>query len=51
MSMNAFGITVFVISSLMLFGTRERLPWKALASVAGIQVAAYLVLCRFLPPA
>jgi hypothetical protein len=50
MVMNAFGITVFFISSLMLFATRTRLSWKAFGSVVGIEVAAYLVLCRFLPP-
>jgi hypothetical protein len=50
MIMNAFGIVVVFLSSLILFATATRLSWKNLARVAAIQLAAYLVVCRFLPP-
>ena len=34
----------------MLFAARKRVSLKALAAVCGVQLAAYLVVCRFLPP-
>jgi hypothetical protein len=46
---NAFGIVVVFISSLILLATRP-FSWKALASLCGIQLTAYLLICRFLPP-
>ena len=50
MFMNAFGLAVVLLSSVILFATRERLSWKGLAGVGGIHLSAYLVVCRFLPP-
>ena len=47
---NAFGIVVVFVASLILFATRKHLSWKAFASVCGIQLAAYLAICRFFPP-
>ncbi len=47
---NAFGIVVVFLSSLILFAAGNRLSWRNLARVGGVQLAAYLVLCRFLPP-
>ncbi len=47
---NAFGIVVLFLSSLIMFATARRRTWKSLAAVCGIQLAAYLVMCRFLPP-
>jgi hypothetical protein len=47
---NAFGIVVVFISSVILFATGKHLGWKPFAAIAGIQLAAYLVVCRFLPP-
>jgi hypothetical protein len=47
---NAFGIVVVFLSSLIIFAARKRLSWKAFFSVCGIQLAAYLVMCRVLPP-
>jgi hypothetical protein len=47
---NVFGIVVLSLSSLMLFAARKRVSLKALAAVCGTQLAAYLVVCRFLPP-
>lgn len=50
MIMNAFGIVVVFLSSLILFATGTHPSWKKLACVGGIQLAAYMVVCRFLPP-
>ncbi len=50
MIMNAFGIVVVFLSSLILFAIGDRLSWKNLARVGGVQFAGYLVVCRFLPP-
>jgi len=47
---NAFGLVVVFVSSLFLFATRKQLGWKPFAAVCGIQLAAYLAICRFLPP-
>lgn len=47
---NAFGVVVVFVSSLVLFASRKRLGWKAFAAVCGIQLAAYMAACRFLPP-
>ncbi len=46
---NAFGIVVVFLSSLIIFST-QKLSWRCLASVCGIQLAAYLLICRVLPP-
>jgi hypothetical protein len=50
MLMNAFGLAVVLLSSVLLFATQRRLSWKMLAAVGGIHLSAYLVVCRFLPP-
>jgi hypothetical protein len=47
---NAFGVVVVFVSSLILFAAQKHLAWKPFAAVCGIQVAAYLAICRFLPP-
>ena len=47
---NAFGLVAVVLSSVILCATGKSPSWKQLASVGGIQFAAYLVVCRFLPP-
>jgi hypothetical protein len=47
---NAFGIVVVFVSSLIIVGAGRRFSWRALASIGGIQLAAYLAVCRFLPP-
>ncbi|HEV1288069.1 MAG TPA: hypothetical protein VNU44_22275 [Bryobacteraceae bacterium] len=47
---NAFGLVAVVLSSVILCATGKSPSWKQLASVGGIQLAAYLVVCRFLPP-
>jgi hypothetical protein len=47
---NAFGIVVVFISTLIIFATQKHLTRKAFASVCGIQLAAYLLICRALPP-
>ena len=46
---NAFGIVVVFVSTLILFASKKR-SWKLLASVCGIEFAAYLLICRALPP-
>lgn len=50
MFMNAFGLAVVSLSSVILFATRKHLSWKGLAGVCAIHLSAYLVVCRFLPP-
>ena len=45
---NAFGIVVVLLASLVMVATR--FSWRALTSLGGIQLAAYLAVCRFLPP-
>lgn len=47
---NAFGIVVVSLSSVFLCAARKRLDWKSFASVGGVLIAAYLAVCRFLPP-
>jgi hypothetical protein len=47
---NAFGVVVVFASSLILCAARKHLAWKPFAAVCGIQFAAYLAICRFLPP-
>lgn len=47
---NVFGVVVFFVSSLILFAARKHLAWKPFAAICGIQFAAYLAICRFLPP-
>jgi len=47
---NAFGIVVVSVSSVILFAVRGKYSGKALAFICGILLAAYLVICRLLPP-
>jgi hypothetical protein len=47
---NAFGIVVVTIATVILFVTGRPRSWKALAAVCGIEIFAYLLICRFLPP-
>jgi hypothetical protein len=47
---NAFGIVAICICSMILAGSVDRRGWKKLPWVCGILLAAYLVICRFLPP-
>jgi hypothetical protein len=46
---NAFGIVVVFVSSLIIFATQKP-SRKGIASVCAIQLAAYLLICRVLPP-
>ncbi len=47
---NTFGIVVICISVVMLAMVRDRLRWTNLLEAAAILTAAYLLICRFLPP-
>lgn len=47
---NAFGIVVVCLSSVALCAARKRDGWRTFLSAGGILIAAYLVICRFLPP-
>jgi hypothetical protein len=50
MASNAFGIVTLAISSVLLWAALPPLTWKQLAGISGILLAAYLTICRFLPP-
>jgi hypothetical protein len=47
---NAFGIVVLSISTLFLFAARGKFSIARFASICGILFAAYLAICRALPP-
>ena len=47
---NTFGIVVAGIGAAILTVSREKIGWRPLARTAGMLVAAYLSICRFLPP-
>ncbi|MGP0071098.1 MAG: hypothetical protein ACLPWF_04095 [Bryobacteraceae bacterium] len=47
---NAFGIVVVSVSTLFLFAARGHHSIARLASICGILFAAYLAICRALPP-
>jgi hypothetical protein len=47
---NAFGAVVIGICSLMLFAVRQERRWRELVSTCAILAAAYLLICRLVPP-
>ena len=47
---NTFGIVVAAIGAVILAGTRTDFGWRTIARTAGMLFAAYLLICRFLPP-
>jgi len=47
---NTFGIVVAAIGVVILAVTRTDFGWRTVARTAGVLVAAYLLICRFLPP-
>lgn len=47
---NAFGLTVFAISSVMLAFARTKPRFIHFVSTGAILLTAYLLICRFLPP-
>ena len=47
---NTFGIVVAVLGAVMLVGSRTGSGWRPFARTAAMLVAAYLLICRFLPP-
>jgi hypothetical protein len=50
MPTNAFGILTIAISAAILFLAWPHRSWPQLASGAGLLLAGYLAICRFLPP-
>jgi hypothetical protein len=48
---NAFGIVVVSVSFIILFAARGNYGAKSLASIFGMLLSAYLVICRMLTPA
>ncbi len=47
---NAFGIVAVSIASLILYAVAGKYSGQGLASICGILLAAYLAICRLLPP-
>ena len=47
---NTFGIVVAAMGTVLLTATGPDFGWRALARTAGMLFAAYLLICRFLPP-
>ncbi len=47
---NAFGVVLVVVSAFLLLVSGDRLDWRRFLSLGAILAAAYLLICRVLPP-
>jgi hypothetical protein len=50
MSVNAFGVVLLAVSAILLLISQDRPDWRHVAALGGTVAAAYLLVCRALPP-
>lgn len=50
MLVNAFGMVLLAVSAILLLAAQDRPNWRHAVSLGGILLAAYLLICRALPP-
>jgi len=50
MMANAFGVVLAGVSAVLLLAAADRPDWRGVLSLGGIVAAAYLLICRALPP-